>query len=41
MFIRNAGNRVSDCAVPYVMCFLWRYAAVDGQMGNNWADLFL
>jgi hypothetical protein len=28
MFMRNAGNRVSDCVIPYVMCFLWRYAAV-------------
>ena len=28
MFIRNAGNLLSDCAVPYVVCFLWRCAAV-------------
>jgi hypothetical protein len=28
MFIRNAGNRLSDCVILFVVCFLWRCAAL-------------
>jgi len=41
MFIRNAGKRLSDCVI--LLCAFCggaqRYAVVDGQMCNNWADI--
>jgi len=42
MFIRNAGNCQSDSVIPYVRAFgggAQRYAVVEGQMRNNWADI--